>query len=240
MSSIHPVFQLRVIKDARLFSKPIRKILSFYRKNIACLEDEIKSGLDMGTLLEFIHDTRNLEGDILELGTFRGGTSVIFAKFLQQIDSKKMVYCCDTFSGFPYNDSYSDTTTMNAHNSHFIKTSYNRVLQKFEKFGVSDKIMIVKGKFEDTLYNQLGDKRFSFVFSDSDLYDSTKFSLEFTYPRLVKCGIIAFHNYERRGPKIWGETRAVDEFCKTNKIKLETLKPVVYIKRITGQNTFAN
>ena len=58
----------------------------------------------MGLLLDFIEITKDLEGDILELGTYKGGTTIMFAKLLQEFKSGKKVFACDTFTGFPYDD----------------------------------------------------------------------------------------------------------------------------------------
>ena len=46
-------------------------------------------------------------------------------------------------------------------------------------------------------------------------------------------GIITFHNYgkTKMNPNSqWGETDAVDEFCKKNKMKLNTEKSIPYLK----------
>ena len=105
----NPVFKYRTRKELRSYSKNIQNCLIWYSINQQKLEDQIKSGKHMGQLLEFIENTDKLTlGDttpsILELGVFRGGTTICFAKFLMMIDSKRKVFACDTFSGFPYDD----------------------------------------------------------------------------------------------------------------------------------------
>ena len=95
---------------------------------------------------------------------------------------------------------------------------------------IIDFIKLIEGAFEDTLYQKLSNEAFSFVFSDSDLYNSTKFSLDFLKTRMCNGGIIAFHNYGEFELGVWGETKAVDEFCQENKIKLNTDKSLPYIK----------
>ena len=106
----------------------------------------------------------------------------------------------------------------------------NSVNKKYKIFGVENYIEAVEGSFEDTLYQKLADIKFSFVFSDSDLHKSTLFSLEFLKTRMCLGGIIAFHNYGKSELGTWGETEAVDEFCKKNKMKLNTEKSVPYLK----------
>ena len=176
---------------------------------------------------------------ILELGVFRGGTTTCFAKFLKAIDSKRKIFACDTFSGFPYDDRIgrkkvgkdnSSNEMYDRNKSGLEKTNYDYVKTKYKKFGVENYIEAIKGGFEDTLYQKLSDIKFSFVFSDSDLYKSTSFSLEFLKTRMCERGIIAFHNYGKSEFGTWGETEAVDEFCQKNKMKLNTEKSIPYLK----------
>ena len=228
-----PIFKYRTRKELRSYSKNIQNYLIWYSNNRQKLEDGMISGKHMGQLLEFIENTDKLTlGDttpsILELGVFRGGTTICFAQFLQNIKSKRMIYACDTFSGFPYADirdeQYDET------NDELKKTDYDYVIKKYEEFGVANHITALKGSFEDTLCQKLDKMKFSFVLSDSDLYKSTQFSLEFLESRMCKGGIIAFHNYGDCKLGVWGETDAVDEFCHKNKMKLNTEKSIPYLK----------
>ena len=43
----------------------------------------------------------NLIGDVVEFGTYQGGTTVFIAKVLQHYECQKKIYSFDTFSGFP-------------------------------------------------------------------------------------------------------------------------------------------
>ena len=238
-----PVFKYRTRKELRSYSKNIQNCLIWYSNNQQKLEDQIKSGKHMGQLLSFIEETEinssTKDGPILELGVFRGGTTICFTKFLMMIDSKRKVFACDTFSGFPYDDiigrekvsKESSCNEMYDRNKLGLeKTNYDYVKMKYKRFEVENYIEVIEGRFEDTLYQKLADKKFSFVFSDSDLYKSTLFSLEFLKTRMCKEGIIAFHNYGKSKFGTWGETNAVDEFSQKNKMKLNTEKSIPYLK----------
>ena len=56
--------------------------------------------------------------------------------------------------------------------------------------------------------------------------------MEFVYPRLAEGGIIMFDEYDRTDSDNpgWGETKAVDEFCSSRKIKVNLL-PVPHIRK---------
>jgi len=214
------------------FDNDIQEALIFYAKNFERL-NSLQSVEEMGFLLELIKKTDSVKGDILELGSYDCGTTIMLAHFLKSINSKKHVFGCDTFSGLPYEDKFSTKSSsvltffmgLSVTSSDTIigryKASFDSVIKKITEFGLNDTITLIKGKFEDTLESELGDKRFSFVFNDCDLYDATKFCLKFIWPRLEKKGIIAFDEYGKRQEKYaWGEIKAVEEFCLENNINL--------------------
>ena len=236
-----PVFKYRTAKASKKHSKPIQSLLNYYKNNMNNLEDLILSGQNMGLLLEFLETTKDLEGNILELGTYKGGSTIMFAKFLQHLKSKKRIFACDTFTGFPYEDI---DPTEQKRIGNLRDTSFEHVSEKFKKFNVSDKITIIKGKFEDTLFQRLSDLKFSFVLFDADLYKSTKFALDFVYPRLINDGIMAFQDYELGNEKIkkfaWGERQAVDEFFSLHNLKLSTEKSIPYFQLKNIENVDKN
>lgn len=67
-------------------------------------------------------------------------------------------------------------------------------------------VHIYKGLFPATS-GPITNKRFSFVHLDADLYEPTRDSLEFFYPRVNSGGMFLIHDY------LWAEgVRAVQEF----------------------------
>ncbi len=60
-------------------------------------------------LLESVFED-NIEGDFLEAGTWRGGTS-IFARAVQvsRNQQRRHVYVCDSFSGLPQSSTFEDS-----------------------------------------------------------------------------------------------------------------------------------
>lgn len=203
---------------SRQFDPAVRNEISFYLKNHFDLED-LQEGLGMCSWLDFVRKTDHLEGDVLELGIYKGGTTTITAHYLNILNSKRQIYACEAFIGLPYEDKYS---TSKGSKGRFSDTNPQLVLQKFQKFNVSERIKLLEGLFENTLYQQLSDKKFSLVLLDCDVYDAAKYALDFVYPRLTNGGIVMFDDYEKfdKDNPLWGETKAVDEFCAKNNIKV--------------------
>jgi O-methyltransferase len=50
-------------------------------------------------LWEIIHNLKNADGDLIEVGVWKGASSIIIGKALYKIKSKNKFYICDTFKG---------------------------------------------------------------------------------------------------------------------------------------------
>lgn len=177
-------------------------------------------------LFNLLGKTLDLEGDVIELGTYQGATTVLMARFLKDHDSDKRVYACDTFKGHPYDDVVVRLRKQ-ARKGFFADTSVAWVEETFRKADVHDRIVIVEGLFEETLFKI--DSQFCFAFMDCDLYDSTRFALKFLQERMVEKGIIAFHDYGQQFRTYFGLTQAVDEWCQKNGFNVE-LEPIPHIQ----------
>jgi len=185
--------------------------------------DELESHVSLAFLaglLELVSTTDALQGDIIELGTYKGGTTISLAHYLQLIGSKKKVYACDTFAGHPYGTSSKIWMAK----SHFSDTNLEHVQRKCELFHVDDRIRLVEGRFEDSLDPALRHEMFSLAFIDCDLYQSAKYSLTWLTSHLTKGGVIVTHDYFSSSDI----RKAVHEWCRNNGLKV-TLCPVPHI-----------
>jgi len=204
------------------FSRDVRREILFFVLRINEIE-ALLSPLFVAGLLDRVQATEAVQGDVIELGTYKGGSTVMIARFFKRVGSKRHIYTCDTFTGHPYNDRFS---TIKQRGKKFSDVSVPYVRDKFRRFGVADKITIIKGLFEDTLHKKLGEKRFSLAFIDCDLYDSTKYALNFLYPRIADKAMIVLHDYGSQG---WGLTKAVDEYSQQKGLKIN-LHPIPHIR----------
>lgn len=193
--------------DISGFPKGLRSIVDFWHTHSKEIETLSIEPSFLAGLLSEILATKEVEGDIIELGAYKGGSTVMMVYTLKSTGQKKRIFTCDTFSGHPYDDDFSLRI---AGKGEFSDTSSQYVADKFKRFHVSDRITICPGLFEDTLMKKLADKRFSLAFIDCDLYSSTKYALEFLSPRMAANGRIVLHDYE---DEFWGLTKAVDEWC---------------------------
>ena len=176
-----------------------------------------------GHLLNLMLKTNEIHGDVIELGTYKGGTTVIMARFLNRLNSKKKIYTYDTFAGFPYSESGTSSTVKLSTGEIvnkmdlFKDVNLQHVLKKFKKFEIEDRIKTFQGSFEKTL-PELVNEKFSLGLVDCDIYESALVCLKYIWPRMTKGGIMVFDDYNTQ--KDWALKKAVDDFSSENNLTL--------------------
>jgi O-methyltransferase len=152
-------------------------------------------------LFQFAKQCSKLEGDVAEVGVYKGGTARLMALTLAS-RAKKVLHLFDTFEGMPL----TDTTVDHHRKGDFADTSLDSVQRQLK--GCGD-VRFYKGFFPDTA-GPVENSRFCLVHVDADIYQSVKDSCTFFYPRLESGGVIVFDDYGF--PSCPGARKAVDEF----------------------------
>lgn len=129
-----------------------------------------------------VRRTKKIPGAIAEVGAYKGGS----AKIICEAKGDKELYLFDTFEGLP------DVGDIDIK---FKRGQYNSLFEEVKAY-LKDypNVFIYKGVFPATS-GPIKDKKFSFVHLDVDIYESTKKSLEFFYPRMSPGGVIISHDY---------------------------------------------
>lgn len=148
-------------------------------------------------------DSEVIEGDLAELGVYKGET----AKLIHLCSPQRKLHLFDTFEGFPARDLVRETgkaagyTTM-----HFADTSIEKVRQYL---GAHPNMIFHRGYFPETAPGQ-EDQAYALVNLDADLNKPTAEGLAYFYQYLSPGGVILVHDYNDDWP---GLVQAVDEFC---------------------------
>ncbi len=167
---------------------------------------------------------KNIDGDFVECGVWRGGNIILFKKFLENElkNSNKKIFAYDTYEGMnqPSEEDYNLTSKVSA--KILLKKEKNKDsniwgISKIEdvKKNISenvknlDNINFIKGEVEQTLNSEKNlPLKISILRLDTDWYLSTKKELEVLYDRVSSGGIIIIDDYGH-----WnGSKKAVDEF----------------------------
>ncbi|MCX5646868.1 MAG: class I SAM-dependent methyltransferase [Phycisphaerae bacterium] len=144
-----------------------------------------------------------LEGDVAEVGVYRGGSARLLANTLR--GSGKTLHLFDTFTGLPPSDPKRDIYQ----EGHFGDTTEDEIARYLADMAY---VRIYSGLFPKTGY-VIASTRFCLVHVDVDIYRSVKDCCEFFYPLLVRGGVIVFDDYGF--VKTPGARQAVDEFFST-------------------------
>jgi len=162
-------------------------------------------------------------GEIVELGCFKGVTTMIMQKTLDQYRSNKRIHVYDSFQGLPEKTKKDGSTYFK---KGFCRAEERDLIMNFKKAKLKLPV-IHKGLFKDTLPGHLPNK-ISFAYLDGDFYTSTKEGLKHLYLRLSKGAIVVIDDY--CDPKVHnvhnilpGVKRACDEFFKNKPEKMSVL-----------------
>lgn len=145
--------------------------------------------------------TSGIEGDIIEVGLFRGGSFAM----LCETNPFKHVYGFDTFEGLPQH-SPEDNKHVKGEFSDTNKEAVENLVAHL------DNHTIQKGRFPQNLSIDLSDKKFSLAHIDVDLYQEHINVLNYLYDKVVKNGRIVFDDYNHAN--CLGAKKAVDLFFK--------------------------
>jgi len=165
---------------------------------------------------------RNIEGDFVECGVWRGGNAIVAAAIFDLYQVKRKVWLFDTFKGMTsptevdanLSDGRSATAQYleNQRSDHndWAYASLDDVKENFRgKNLLSDNIIFVQGDVGTTLDNEANIPiQISVLRLDTDWYESTKKELEVLYPRIPFGGCIIMDDYGA-----WsGAKKATDEY----------------------------
>ena len=147
-------------------------------------------------ILENLEKTRDVEGDVVELGCNVGTTSIFIQEALR--GSMKRFHVYDSFEGVPKPEAIDETD--------FKKGAARTTKEAFVKTFSDQNILLPEihvGWFKDLEYPD----KISFAFFDGDFYSSITDSFEKVYPKMQKGGIILVHDYG------WERTKGVEKAC---------------------------
>ncbi len=162
-----------------------------------------------------------VEGDVLEVGVWRGGTGAILTSALAQ--SSKAIFLADTFRGV-VNAGPKDPRYVGGEHA---DTSVQAVEDLMAQLGLKDRAQLLQGVFpSDTSAKIHGN--LALVHCDVDVYQSCKNVVEWCLPRLSIGGVIIFDDYGFSG------CEGVTEYCN----ELRKLDYLRFIYNVNGHAIF--
>jgi O-methyltransferase len=167
-------------------------------------------------------EARELRGDFVECGVWKGGSCMLMMRTLQQLGRERRVWLYDTFSGMP-DPGEEDIIAWNRRPvrekreeelkegkdsfAHWA-VGLSRVRANIALTGYPDELTrYVPGDVAETVLKE-APKRIALLRLDTDWYASTLAELERLYPLLEEGGVLIIDDYGH----FEGARRAVDEY----------------------------
>lgn len=170
---------------------------------------------------------KNIEGDFLEAGVWKGGASIWMRAILKHycIDNRN-IWVADSFKGLPPPKPEYPADKDDIHYQYEkLAISLEQVKQNFRSFDLLDEqVKFIEGWFHETLFTASVDK-ISLLRLDGDMYESTYVSLNALYHKVSVGGFVIIDDYGY----IESCRKAVHDFLKEN-----SLKPIIHKIDWTG------
>jgi GT2 family glycosyltransferase/ubiquinone/menaquinone biosynthesis C-methylase UbiE/glycosyltransferase involved in cell wall biosynthesis len=130
-----------------------------------------------------------VDGDIVEFGSYKGGSAVFMGALLERLGRKNRVFALDTYMGMPETDPIRDI-----HQPGDFADASRQVLGTFlREHSLDDTVIPVQGRFEDTFAKVAAETgTLSLVHVDCDIYSGVKFAIAAAKSRLAPNGYLIF------------------------------------------------
>jgi O-methyltransferase len=172
--------------------------------------------------------TRNVEGDIVELGCYIGTTSLFLRRMLDAYEqsSQRELHVYDSFAGLPDKSTQDSSVAGDQFKAGELSVSKKQLLHEFHKAQLQPPII------HKAWFNKLSladvPKQIGYAFLDGDFYESILDSFKLIWPVLSPNAVIAVDDFGREA--LPGAERAVREFLRDKRADLHAEHNIAIIK----------
>ena len=156
-------------------------------------------------IIKVARDCLEIPGDFVEMGCYKGDTSLLLAEIIRGSGKKLWIY--DSFEGLPKKGEMDESVLGVNFKKGELSVTKREVKKRFLKAGLPVPV-ITKGWFSELAPTDLPEN-IAFAFLDGDFYESIRDSLRLVLPKMVSGGILVVHDYTN--PALPGVKKAVDE-----------------------------
>ena len=164
-------------------------------------------------IYQLLRLTDEVPGDTAECGVYLAASSYLICSFLARSALAKSHHLFDSFEGL--------SAPVSQDGSHWqandLQIDFGEIARRLLKF---QNVHFYKGWIPDR-FNEVADRRFSFLHIDVDLYEPTRDSIAFFYPRMNAGAVIVCDDY---GSSVCpGATKAMNEYLQDKPEKMVML-----------------
>ena len=191
----------------------------------------------LSSLQQILKETRDIDGDFMETGVWRGGASILARLALDVLhadeEETRKVWVCDSFEGLPpptMNGDEGSKAWDPDHGGAFLAVSLEDVQKNFEFYGVdindTNRVEFVKGFFNESMPlvfdETLHVKALSVLRMDGDMYESTMDVLFNVFHKVSVGGVIIVDDWGMPASG-WRARAAVKDFFKWHDVPMPTI-----------------
>ena len=181
------------------------------------------SALETEKIIELAREKLKCQGDFVELGCYKGDTSLLLAEVLKGTDKKLWIY--DSFEGLPEKSEIDESALGINFKVGELYVTKREVKERFLRANLPVPV-IKKAWFNELTDSDLPGK-IVLAFLDGDFYESIKVSLKLVAPKMADDGVIIVHDYQN--PVLPGVAKAVDEWAQEQKKTIKTYQSMAII-----------
>jgi O-methyltransferase len=181
------------------------------------------SALETEKIIELAREKLKCQGDFVELGCYKGDTSLLLAEVLKGTDKKLWIY--DSFEGLPEKKEIDESALGINFKVGELYVTKREVKERFLRANLPVPV-IKKAWFNELTDSDLPGK-IVLAFLDGDFYESIKVSLKLVAPKMADDGVIIVHDYQN--PVLPGVAKAVDEWAQEQKKTIKTYQSMAII-----------
>ena len=181
------------------------------------------SELETEKIIEIAKEQVGASGDFVELGCYKGDTSLLLAEVLVGSDKKLWIY--DSFEGLPEKRTEDVSVMGENFKGGELFVTKREVKERFLRARLPVPI-IKKAWFKDLQDEDLPEK-IAFAFLDGDFYDSIKDSLKLVESKMNSGAKMIIHDYNNEA--LPGVKKAVDEWLVGKNLTKEAFQSMLVI-----------
>ena len=190
---------------------------------MAWKNDQVSQG-ETEYIINVARDCLKLSGDLVEMGCYKGDTSLMLADILKNTEKRLWIY--DSFEGLPEKMKEDESVLGEDFKSGELAVTKREVKERFLKAGL--KVPVIKKAWFFELRVEDMPVKIAFAFLDGDFYESIRDSLKIIDSLMVFNGVILIHDYANSA--LPGVKKAVDEWLiEKNIVKTEFFESLIKI-----------
>lgn len=175
--------------------------------------DQVSEG-ETELIVKTAKECLKIPGDFVELGCYKGDTSLLLAEVLKGSDKRLWIY--DSFEGLPEKSLKDESVLGKDFRFGELMVTKREVKERFLRAGLKVPI-IKKGWFADFSSNDLPEN-IAFCFLDGDFYESIRDGLKLVENKIFEEGILIVHDY--KNPALPGVEKAVNEWLNERSLQI--------------------